>query len=258
MRLQLTLNHFRNQVLPINYQYTLASWIYATLWKENEAFATWLHNQGYEREGKKYKLFTFGPLRPKRYRINPKEATFILEEAPTTIQLSFQVDETLQHFVMGLFNQQQFQLKSGKFQGQFEVTSVEMLPRPTFENTMRFRVLTPICISRKEEEREHASYLSPEDKDYGQLLINNLLRKQQALQQQLAGIEPEALEEIPFDFKLLSKPKSKLLNIKGTKVKGYLFDFELNTQTELQEIGYYAGFGEKNSSLGMGMVRVLK
>ena len=70
---------------------------------------------------------------------------------------------------------------------------------------------------------------------------------------------PAALDmNVPFTFKLLSAPKARLLHIKQTKVKGYLFDFELMAPKDLMRLGFLGGFGEKNSSLGMGMVGIKK
>ena len=57
-------------------------------------------------------------------------------------------------------------------------------------------------------------------------------------------------------FELINKPKSKLIKIKTdtpqqTHIKGFLFDFKLSAPVELMKLGYFAGFGEKNS-LGFG------
>ena len=259
MRLKLTLNHPPNQVLPINYQYLISSWIYRTLGNANAAYAIQLHNHGYDFGGKKYKLFTFSPLRPKWFDVDKRNATFTLAKSPTVLDLSFHVNEAVQHFVMGLFKDQQFELSSGKFLARFEVAGIEMLPPPVFESTMRFRLQTPLCVSTKMEGREQATYLSPEVKGYAGLLLNNLLRKQNALIP--AGhIEWEGLPSIdfPYDFRILSRPKSKLISIKGSQIRGYLFDFELTAPKGLMEVGYFGGMGEKNSGLGFGMVKILK
>lgn len=259
MRIRLTLQHPPKQVLPINYQYLIASWIYRTLGNANAEFAQQLHEHGYDFGGKKYKLFTFSPLVPKWFDVSKRNATFTLTKSPTVLELSFHVDEAVQHFVVGLFKDQKFELSSGRFRADFEVSNIEMLPAPVFENTMRFRTLTPVCVSQNMEDRKHAHYASPEEDGYAELFLQNLLRKQKALLPQLAGEESGRLDmDFPYSFNLLSKPKSKLLTIKGISVRGFLFDFELTATKELMEIGFFGGFGEKNSSGGMGMVNVLK
>jgi CRISPR-associated endoribonuclease Cas6 len=96
MRLQLTLQHPPNQVLPVNYQYLISSWIYRTLGNADAAFAQQLHEQGYDFGGKKYKLFTFSNLRPKWFDLDKRNATFTLAKSPTTLELSFHVDEAVE------------------------------------------------------------------------------------------------------------------------------------------------------------------
>lgn len=259
MRIQLTLEHPPRQILPINYQYLVSSWIYRTLGNADADFAQQLHEYGYDFGGKQYKLFAFSSLRPKWFDIDKKEATFTLSKSPTTIELSFYVDEAVQHFVMGLFKDQAFSLSSGRFKADFTVSGIEMLPKPVFEKTMRFRTQTPICVSRNIEGQPHAHYASPEEEGYGQWLLENLVRKQHALMPQVIGAEERSVElDFPYEFKLLSEPKSKLLTIKGISIRGYLFDFELTAPKELMELGYFGGFGGKGSSGGFGIVKVMK
>lgn len=257
MRLQLTLQHQPNQVLPINYQYLISAWVYRTLGNANAEFATQLHEQGYDFRGKQYKLFTFSALKPKWFDINGRAKTFILAKNPTVLELSFYIDDAMQHFVIGLFKDQRFSLSSGSFNVDFDVVGIQTLAKPAFQPTMRFRTKTPLCIGQNEEGKEHAQFRSPEDDAYAELLIHNLMRKQRALSKTMKD-DKEMEIDFPYDFKLLSKPKSKLFRIKGSDIRGYLFDFELTAPTELMEIGYFGGFGEKNSSLGYGMVYVLK
>jgi len=38
---------------------------------------------------------------------------------------------------------------------------------------------------------------------------------------------------------------------------GYLYELRIAAQVDLLELGYFAGFGEKNSSLGMACVEVV-
>ena len=282
MRLKLTLTHKPNQALPINYQYLIAAWVYRTLGTANSVYATHLHEQGYDFAGKTYKLFTYSALRPRWFDIDKRAKAFILAKSPTELTLSFYMDDALQHFVIGLFKDQQFTLESGRyFKVAFEVVGIETLSTPVFKETMRFRAVTPICLSRNEEGKAHAQYLSPELPEYGELLLQNLLRKYLAVKERavlgkdllsrkvsgenLANPQPPDLLNLQDlvnlnnpNFRLLNTPKSKLLAIKGVKMRGFLFYFEITSPVELIRVGYFGGFGVGNSALGMGMVRVLK
>ncbi len=262
MRLKLTLTHKPNQALPINYQYLIAAWVYRTLGAANSEYATHLHEQGYDFAGKTYKLFTYSALRPRWFDIDKRAKAFILAKSPTELTLSFYMDDALQHFVIGLFKDQQFTLESGQyFKVAFEVVGIETLSTPIFQKTIRFRAVTPICLSRNEEGKEYAQYLSPELPEYGDLLLQNLLRKYRAVKgddsQRKDMPNFENLAYLNPSFRLLNQPKSKLLAIKGVKMRGYLFDFEITAPVELIRVGYFGGFGVGNSALGMGMVRVL-
>lgn len=259
MRLRLTLEHPPNQVLPINYQYLISSWIYRTLGNANAEYAKQLHDFGYSFGNKKYKLFTFGALNPQFYRIGKKDHTFILVTGPTELELSFHIDEAVQHFVIGLFQDQYFELKSGRFHCAFKVLNIESLSSPFFQSTMQFRTRTPICISQHVETEKYPQYRSPDDEGYAKLFIRNLMRKERALSPVLAGEAYHDLSlDFPYKFKALSEPRSKLIRFKGSNVRGYFYDFEITAPTSLLQIGYESGFGEKNSNYGFGMVEVIK
>ncbi len=65
-----------------------------------------------------------------------------------------------------------------------------------------------------------------------------------------------------MSFNLLDIRQKRLVHLprkdmRTIKVRGYLMDFELTAPVELLELGYFAGFGEKNSSLGFGCVEIL-
>lgn len=252
MRIKITIEHLPEQQLPLNYQYLISSWIYKVLHESDADFASWLHEQGYTLNGKSYKHFCFSMLRPKRYHIHSKEKVFELVEGPTDLILSFNIDKAVKDMVKGLFQNNMIQWTSGSFNLLGMVTQVQLLAAPEFRATMGFRTLTPICISVGNEESKHAEYLSPTDERYAQAFAKNLVDKANAY------LDTEMYSVAQVQFRLLSeKPKDKLWTIKGTEVKGYLFDFELSAPPELIAIGYYGGFGVQNSALGMGVCEIL-
>jgi len=263
MRIQLTLQHLPETKVDFNYQYQVSSWIYKTLAQADGDFAEWLHQQGYVYGKRAYRLFTFGKLHPRRYSIDQKNRMLVLLENTSTLTLSFYVPETMQHFVTGLFEQQRFRLGSLRYAVDFEVQMVRILPPPLFKETMRYRCESPMLISKQVEGNPYPQYLAPDAPDYASLLLQNLLRKWRAWQKVTALSNETPLEEslpsgVPFGFSLLSTPRSKLLRVKKTELRGYEFSFELTAPIELHEIGYYAGFGEKNAAAGMGMVQVVR
>lgn len=262
MRLKITFSHTPKIILPYNYQYLISSWIYKVFYRANPKFATLLHEKGFSiAENKKFKFFTFSRLNLQSpFKPNNETKCFQLNGKEVNLEVSFLFDKALQNFVMGLFKKQIMELGNKKFKTiRFEVQNIEILPEIAFQETMPYKCITPICLSKNDPAKKQAQYISPKDSGYEKLLNNNLINKYQAaFQNQL--IQEKLPENPEIKFKLLSKkPKHSMVHIKEympeyTQVKGYFFDFELMAPKALHEIAYSAGIGEKTSSGGMGMI----
>jgi CRISPR-associated endoribonuclease Cas6 len=274
MRFKLTLESpFQQQnLLPLNYQYELSSWIYRTLNYGSEEFAEWLHREGYKNDYKNFKLFTFSNLIIPKYQI--KGDRMQIDSRINELFVSFYPIESLEYFVSGLFKNQQFNIGDKKTKAAFTVNNVEKLPEQEFNSTMEFKALSPILISYKNtENQKYAEYKHPEDKNYGDLLVKNLVEKYNAFYatetnpaspaaDRTGRVEPMDPDNLDYEFTPLSKPKSRLITIKSgtkqeSKLRGYLYKFHLKAPAELIRLGYYAGFGEKNS-LGFGCGEIVR
>ncbi len=261
MRLRLCLTVDRQLcILPINYMYFLSAWIYKTIYASDSAFCEWLHEQGYGYENKRFKLFTFSRLfiRPKWRRDGDRLKIY---SGRAELQLSFYVEKAVEHFIIGLFQNQHFTIGDRKSKAGFTVQTVERLPEPAFGEEMTFNCLSPICISRTVENREYAEYLGPDAEGYTAYFFDNLLYKYLAAQL-LDGSIDELREKMqakqPMRLTVLDTPKSHLEKIKAGKseqtfVRGYTYQFCISAPRELLAFGYDAGFGEKNS-MGFGFV----
>jgi CRISPR-associated endoribonuclease Cas6 len=245
------MDHFPHQSLPITYQYLISAWIYKTLAKSNGDFADWLHEQGYERNGRRYKLFCFSELRPKRYKIHGKENVFELVEGPTHLELSFLMDDGLKYLVSGLFSDNLVPLKGIGQNILLQVKNVDLIRAPSFQESMNFSCMTPIGISVSEEGKKHAQFIEPTDDRYADNFAYNLVHKANAY----LGEEKYHAEEVHWEL-ISEKIKHRKWTIKGIDIKGKQYDFKLTAPSELIRIGYFAGFGIQNSALGMGMVRI--
>ena len=272
MRLKLTIENIpenNSNILPLNYQYELSSWIYKILNHGNEEFAEWLHKEGYTKDYKNFKLFTFSNLIIPKYQI--KGDRMQVESRINELIVSFYPIESLEYFISGLFNNQQFTIGDKKSKAAFMVNTVEKLPEPEFQNQMEFKALSPILVSYKNNEtQKYAEYKNPKDDNYGDLLINNLVAKYNAFygaEDNPFGVRnPERVKLMDtgnpdYEYKTLSQPKSRLITIKSgtkqeSKLRGYLYKFRLKAPAELIRLGYYAGFGEKNS-LGFGCGEII-
>lgn len=248
MRVKLTLRALRRAtLLPINYQYAVASLIYATLGHASTDFAMMLHDNGFHAEGRTFKLFTFSRLATQRTRVNGDK--MLLEDLTISLQVSSPVKDFIQHFVDGLFRRETFAIAGAHF----KLEQAETLPPPTFTDSMSFRALSPITESIGEGQK-HPRFLSPDD-DWSEIIQRNLIRKYQALN----GHDPSDTRLLwTWDQSYLAEATrrgrrpSVLIDIRDTKIRGWLAPFTVEGSPELIEIGYEAGFGSRNS-MGFGM-----
>jgi len=276
MRFKLTLKITgHGKLLPINYQYELSSWIYKVIGQADQEFSAFLHQQGYALGHKKFKLFTFSPLDIRPFRVHQKTERIEIVGHQVQLTISFMIDRAAEEFVKGLFMNQRLGLGDKHSQVDFEVTQVESLAPgrrglapPLFWETLprqRYRALSPICISVKKDHSPYPQYLSPHDAEYEGFFVKHLKEKWTAHQKNLstAGDFLQVADTNQISLKILSKkPRSRLVKLKAntpdeTRVRGWLFEFELTAPVEIQELGYYAGFGEKNS-MGFGMTEICK
>ncbi len=254
MRLKLTLNRTtRQRMLPIDYQYYLSAWIYKVLEKADHNFSTFLHTEGYVLGHRHFKLFNYSPLNFGKHELWKDKSLFELQAGQITLKVSFQLSEAAEKFIIGLFNNQQAYI-GDKFNGiELVVAQVERLPEPVIRQEMNYRAVSPVVISLKNHQDRYASYLSPEVDDYGELFRKHVWAEYQSLPN--AGMLNEDFE---FQFRLKSKPKSKLVTIKPytpqqSKVRGYVFNFSLKAPVEIHRLILSCGAGEKNA-MGFGWV----
>jgi CRISPR-associated endoribonuclease Cas6 len=146
----------------------------------------------------------------------------------------------------------------------FILQQIEKLLKVECAANMSFHTISPMIISKNTEPgQNYAQYLSPEETGYGDLLANNLVNKYVALAEKghLHTRNEPAIADVAINISLVDTPRQKLIKIKAgneskTFLKGFLFYFKLSAPVELMRIGYYGGFGEKNS-LGFGCCEVM-
>jgi len=259
IQLHLTFQRLHGSLLPMNYQYELSSWVYRVMATADPEHSRFLHEQGFQTEGRRFKMFTFSQLGMRPYA--PEGEQFRLLGHQLTLTIRFLIDRSLESFVRGLFLNQEFFLGNKAGGVDLRVAQVQTMAAPVFQPLMRYTCLSPVCVSALRPDGT-AAYLTPEDKHYGPLLLTNLQRKERALAGYAhpGGTPQEAQPAAPpvANFRLLNTPRRKGIHIKAntaqrTQVIGYLFHFELLAPPELHEVGYFAGFGEKNS-MGFGCV----
>lgn len=256
MRFKLILSTINNKnILPLNYQYEISSSIYKIISNANNEFASWLHDSGYIDDSKKFKFFTFSNLKVPEYKISGDRMLILSNEIE--MQISFLPTESIEHFITGLFKSQHFIIGDKTSKVDFIVNRIEAINEPIFCDEMTFKSLSPICISYRDEKSKYPDYLYPEGEIYKKLFLKNLVEKYNIFYKKQAQFNTDN-----FSLEILSKPKSRLITIKAntkeeTKIRAYSYKFKIKASKELLRLGYYAGFGEKNS-MGFGCCEVLE
>ncbi|MCK4344469.1 MAG: CRISPR-associated endoribonuclease Cas6 [Bacteroidales bacterium] len=251
-KIELALENPVENLLPVNYQYEVSSWIYNTIHMGDKDIATWLHDHGYKLKDKSFRLFSFSNLNIPKWNLIYDRLQ--IQSPQVNLIVSFYPVKILEPFIMGVFKEQKCEIGDKKSKVSFLVKSIEKLPEPKFIQKMRYKCLSPMHIAWRNPESSEIKYLDPEHPEFENLLITNLVNKQQAFNQK------QEITALPQDFKfnLISKPKRKAIKIKAgtreeTTLIGYLFDFDFEAPPEYQKLGYYCGFGKANA-MGFGCV----
>jgi CRISPR-associated endoribonuclease Cas6 len=255
MRIKITLSQgSKRQIIPINYNYFISSFLYRTIETADSEYSKWLHDTGYASGSKSFKYFTFSGLNiPERELVHNSYISVLSPRIELTV--SMLSDKAIESFVIGMFEKKKLSIHNNCAKSEFDIHTVERLPDPQYSNCMTFRTMSPVVISKNVifKDKPSAKYLSPDDEDFGEYFAKNLLEKHNALPHNGSGDQPE-LES----FECTDTAKSRLITIREglpeeTKVKGYTFNFRLKGSPELMKLGYEAGFGNL-CSLGFGCV----
>ncbi len=260
MRFKLILERIGGQrFVPINYQYELSSAIYRTINRGDSDFSVFLHGQGYRVGNKPFRLFTFSRIFLDRQKVHLPQGRIEHIGKSAELVVSFLIDRAAEEFIKGVFLGELLFIGDQISGGTYQIVRVEACQPPQFRKTMSYRCLSPILVKEKRADGGE-NYLSPDHRDYGRLLLHNLASKWTA--RALTGLQdPEVHEpELEFGFSPRGKVYKngvviKQMTAQETKLIGYSFEFELSAPVELQEIGYYAGFGHLGSQ-GFGCVEI--
>lgn len=183
MRFKLTLQiqpEVMGNELPINYQFPLQAAIYKTLANSDAEFATWLHENGYQQDGKRFKLFTFSNLIVPQYGIGKERERLEIKSDYVTLLISFLPEKSTQKFIEGIFNNRTIQIADHLSGVQFVVREIQVMSPLNYKPDMVFRTLSPICISLRNK-RGHMDYLAPNDSRYELGLLTGLLARYNAI-----------------------------------------------------------------------------
>ena len=253
----------KQNVLPLNYQYPLSSWIYKTLSNANKEFAGFLHKTGYQLENKKtFKLFTFSEMQiPKgKWKIIPNSDRMLIWAETISFKIAFQLPEQTENFIKGLFMNQNSSVGDVISKVNFTVKSVEKIKEIAVkENQIKLKTISPVVIAENIEGKKYETYLAPLSANYEKLIINNLSDKYKALKNHnkkesnnLVLNDLNIRIEIEKDNIRRKKITIKAHTENAIDIIAYKFVFVLHADIEIIELVINSGLGSMNS-MGFGM-----
>lgn len=286
MRLRLTIRPLQKPCsITLNYNYYLSSAIYRWIEASSPEYSARLHERGFQPEGmrRRFKHFCFSQLVVEKRQV--REGRLHILSPIITWYVGMPVEESLQHFVFGLFEKQHFFIESPDIR--FAVEQVEALPEPAWSSPMHFRMLSPVTVSVPIDRTStspdgrtklSAQYLLPDDPRLSQALRNNILNKWRSLcrSESLSDLQDSGsdrlsdLQDVAFTCSLDQKfiadrggpgKITKLITIRErqegeTKVRAFMCPLTIEGDVRLIRLAYESGLGEKNS-MGFGMIECI-
>ncbi|RHV89191.1 CRISPR-associated endoribonuclease Cas6 [Odoribacter sp. OF09-27XD] len=248
MRIKVTFHTAPGDFIDINYQYSLASWIYNILTVSDNKIGSFWHDSGLSfssTDNRKYKFFTFSNLHfPKYEQIGRK---IYIKSDYVSFIFSTYIDKIGMCFVDGINKSKGF--FAGKY---FSVKQVEIISELEIYSGVILKSTSPVYV------QNNSIHLSPFEhyNIYSEAIHRNLTSKYNVF------YSSDKRDFMPTKIMLLSDPKPKTIAIKEgkqgeTKLKCYLFSFSIKGDSQLIKIGYKCGFGQGNA-MGFGCVDVVK
>lgn len=248
MRIKLKLASDNHVVLPIHYNHLVQSLIYSNL---DEKLSRFLHDKGFCDGKRNFKGFTFSRLMSKKRKVLTGAGKISLLPP-----LELVVSSPLSQFVEGLAETliKQKTLDLGNNKVYFE--SISFIAKPKLEGKLRIKMLSPVTVYstlNKANGKRKTYYYTPMEKEFGELIENNLLKKYRAYygksvsnnNSRVFNIEPVRV----------SKKDEKIILYKGTVIKGWMGVYDVEGAPELIGLAYEAGIGSKNSQ-GFGCFEI--
>ena len=242
LRMEIKLRPSDKVLIPFNYQHHLMGLFYRLLSMSDEKLSLNLHSM------ESPKPFCFSWIRGKPIKTT-KEG--IIYDKSTTLRITFSSwnDDLIDNLSFSIVNTEETEIASSSFY----VEEMRIFQR-NLKSREKMVALSPIVASRgvKRNEKIYHEFLSPKSKEFFERLKENALKKCR-----LYTSCNDDLSIKPDTDYINSKRTSKLVDIKGTKIRGHVFPFEIEGDLQLVKFIYYSGLGERTSQ-GFGCVEIYR
>lgn len=227
--------------IPLAYRYQVMSMLYKTM-TINELYGTLLHDVGFQRGKRTYRMFCFGQLSGESI-IHRKEKKITF---PDAVFLEVRTaDEQLEDLWMEAF---QPGLTLTLFEQPLVLTDIVGKREKIKRTRCRIEMLSPMLAYRTIEKKTR--FYNPLDPEFAQIIAGNFVRKYEAL---TGEVVPE-IQLIPQSIGLRDKTVALF---RETYLTAWGGQYLLKGRPEHLSFLYDAGLGGKNAQ-GFGMFRVLE
>ncbi|SHF05270.1 MULTISPECIES: CRISPR-associated endoribonuclease Cas6 [Caloramator] len=238
MRVELNLE-FDELNLPIHYNHIMQAVILK--WINDEKYAQFIHDKGYEFNNRRYKLYTFSRLEGK-FRLDNKNKRIIFQDSAKLL-ISSVDDEFLRYVVENYIENGSINIIGNEV----KVKNIRYI-YPKLDGNV-FVTKSPITVysTFERDGSKKTYYYNPSEDEFEELIKRNLVYKYNSYYD-------TNLKDI--DIKIT--PVKETLNqsivlYKGTVIKGWNGVFKIDASKEILEFAYGAGLGSKNSQ-GFGCI----
>ncbi|MCF6464462.1 CRISPR-associated endoribonuclease Cas6 [Clostridium sp. Cult2] len=230
-------------VLPIHYNHMIQAMIYSQL---DEEVAEFLHEEGFRKEKRTYKLFTFSRLLG-RFNLD-KQREQIKFNGPVKLIISSSYSEFSNSIGNSLLSAKTIRLGNNRLEAKELAVERETVNKDEIIIETLSPITTYSTLLRKDGKR-FTYYFSPEEREFSEIISNNLKNKYKAFYLKDAPDEDVSIQPIGY-------AKLSILKYKGFIIKGYMGKFRMKGPIPLLQMGVEAGIGSKNSQ-GLGCVKII-
>ncbi len=241
MQLSFTFESDQRFSLPLQYNHLVQGFIYEAI---DPALSAFLHDEGYEVDGRPFRLFVFsrllGPFRLDR------QAGQISFGPRVTLWIASPVYQFCESMIRNIFGRMNLHLgphilRSVESSGNTPEISADVLTVHTRSPVTVYSTLY------RPEGSKYTAYFQPGEPDYDRLISDNLKRKFRAAHR-------EDPPEGNVHVHALGRLKLNVVRYKGFIIKGYSGKLRLEGPPPLLQMALNAGLGAKNSQ-GFGFIQ---
>lgn len=239
MRIKLTLEAPK-QGLPLAYQGYINGMIYNLL-RSDVAYANFVHDQGYDLQGKQFKLFTFSQLMGETQIDRVNKRIYFVEKC--SLWISAQEQQFIDILLQSLRQNPTIHL------GKQALKVLEIQCLPTFVHGEIITMMSPLVVAKTEtnaEGKARKRFFTPFEPEFSELVIKNATNKYLAYYGELPK------QPIEFYPVTISRKNQVVTKYKGGALSGWKGEYELIADLQTKKFLTNVGLGIKNSQ-GFGM-----